>query len=115
VQHECDQRETSSAILARLDESSHKLAVLLGWPITDEASGALKDVAVAELIHFRPDLFGTTAQSRSKPCGVEDCVGIAVKEDEDVPRQQRPNVALHEPSDGLTEDAVQFVHSCLVS
>ena len=77
----------------------------------DEAIAAVEDVAEAQDVDLGLDLLGPPSQSICKRVGVQRGVGISVEEDEDVPRQQRFDVALNELYDRGSKNPFEVVHA----
>jgi hypothetical protein len=99
VQYERDEREASTPVLARVDELRYLVAQLVGRLVANQAARALEDAAFAQRIDLRFDFLDTTPEARRESRFVEDRIGIAVKEHEDIPRQKGPDVALNELRD----------------
>lgn len=101
LQHQRDQCETSPSLVAGDSELLDQGPDAGLRTIPDESTGALQDATATELVHFGPDLVGTATEACSEAVHVEDRLGIAMEEYEDVPREQRPHVAIDETGERL--------------
>ena len=61
------------------------------------------------------DLLGSSTETGRKAIGVEDCIGIAMEEHEDIPGQKRPDISVDEIDDAGSEDPLQLVQSWTAS
>lgn len=96
VQYQRDQSETPSPVLAGFDEVRDGLAQIGRGPVPDQAAGPLKDPALAEGLDLGFDLLNAATESRRQSVGIENRIRIAMKEHEDVPSQERPDMVLDE-------------------
>jgi hypothetical protein len=62
-----DERQASAPVLARLDELLDLFAKLRSGVIANQSTGAVEDLAVAQIVDFGFDFFNTTPQTRGEP------------------------------------------------
>ncbi len=109
MQYQRDERQSASAILACGHELPDGFANLRRGPVANEAAGALQDMRVTENVDLRCDFLDTTTKSRSESGDIQHGIRVAMKEDEYIPRQKRPDVALNELRDCGSQDPLEIV------
>lgn len=99
MQHERNQGEAPTAVLASIDEGSDLPAHLGCGAIADQPTGALQDSRRSQHLYLRLEFLLASTKPRGESGGIQDGVGVAVEEDNDVPRQERPDMSFHELRD----------------
>ncbi len=83
-----DERQSTPAILTRGNELADRLAEFRSRSISNQPSGTLHKVSIAQQLDLRFDFLDTAPKSRSEPWGIKYGIGVAVKEYKDIPRQK---------------------------
>lgn len=99
MQHERDKSQTPTAILTGLDKGPYLSAHLGSGTIANQPASALQYSRRSQHFDFWLEFLFTSTKPRGKTGGIQNSVGIAVEEDNDVPRQERPDMAFHELRD----------------
>jgi hypothetical protein len=71
----------------------------LNTDVAYQSASLLQDHSRAKRLHLEFNLLDASTKTQREPLIVKDGVRVAMEEHEYVPRQERPDVALHEPCD----------------
>jgi len=96
LQHKCDQSEPPAAILTSLHESRYRFPHFGRGLISQQAAGTLKNLVIAQYPDFWLELLDFAPKPGSERIDVQDGILISIKKHEDIPCQQRPDMALDE-------------------
>lgn len=83
-----DECQSTPAILTRGNELADRRAEFRSRSISNQPSGTLHKVSIAQQLDLRFDFLDSASKSRSEPWGIQHGIRVAVKEHEDIPRQK---------------------------